>query len=179
MRSSLAAAFVICFIPAVQAADIENPFKNAKVGQWAEYKLSAAGLSGTTKMTIIAKDDKEVTYEVSGSLSIQGTETAIPAHKQTIDLTKPFDLLSATNLKAKNVKVEQDSEGKEKIKVGNKEYDTKWVKLKVTATIGAKTVASEYKMWFSKDVPVSGMVKMETTSGPAAITMELTGSGSK
>ena len=38
---------------------------------------------------------------------------------------------------------------------------------------------SEIKVWMSKDVPLSGMVKMEMTSNLANMTMELAGTGRK
>src|SRR5579862_7254520 len=121
MRILLTTALAVCFIPAVRAADIENPFKNAKVGEWTEYKMNLFGSTATMKMKVLAKDDKEATYELTGTISIQGNQTPIPAQKQTVDLTKPYDLLSATMVKGKNLKVEQDSDGAEKIKLGDKE----------------------------------------------------------
>jgi hypothetical protein len=40
-------------------------------------------------------------------------------------------------------------------------------------------VVSDYKMWFSKDVPLSGLVRMETTTSMLTMKLELIGSGRK
>lgn len=94
-------------------------------------------------------------------------------------MKQSYDAISAANLKQNNVKIDKEGEGTERIKVGGKEYETKWTKLKTTSGAGGVTVISEFKMWFSKQVPLSGLVKMETTTSGLAMTLELTGSGSK
>jgi len=177
MRSMIAAAIAVCFIPAARAADEENPFKNSKVGDWVEYKTSGAAFSGKTKMTITANDGKEVAYEVEGSFTANGIEMKAPVQKLKVDLTKPWDEIGAANMKALNLKIDTVGEGKEKLKLGDKEYDTKWKKLKATSTFNGMEMVSEYKMWYCKDVPVSGLVKMVTQVGTTQITLELTGSG--
>jgi hypothetical protein len=162
MRSMIAAALALGLISTARAADEENPFKNSKVGDWVEYKMSAAGFGGKTKMTITANDGKEVAYDVESTISANGKETTAPVQKMKVDLTKPWEPIAAANMKALNLKIDKVADGKEKIKLGDKEYDTKWTKLKATAKINGMDMVSEYKMWFSKDVPVSGLVKMET-----------------
>ena len=67
----LASAFVLVLAPvAAHAADDENPYKNAKVGDFANYKLtiSVAGqnVEGAITQTVTAKSDKEVTLKVTG-----------------------------------------------------------------------------------------------------------------
>jgi hypothetical protein len=79
-------------------------------------------------------------------------------------------------------KVVNEGEGREKIKVGDKECETKWIKLKSTTTFNNKTVESSYKMWFSKDVPMSGLVRLVTfgtTTSDMTTKVELTGFGRK
>jgi hypothetical protein len=41
------------------------------------------------------------------------------------------------------------------------------------------TVITENKMWFSKDVPLSGLVRMDTTVGTTTSKLELIGTGHK
>lgn len=177
MRPLILSALVVCFVPAIQAADDENPWKTAKVGDWVEYKSAGTGFSGKTKMTVTAKDDKEVTYEVTATFTFNGIEMTAPSQKKTIDLTKDYDAVSAANLQNNNTKIEKVGEGKEKLKIGDKEFDTKWVKLKSTTTVEGITVESEYKMWSCKDVPVGGLVRMDTSVSSITSTLELTGSG--
>jgi hypothetical protein len=179
MRVLLAVALLVSLVPALHAADDDNPYKKTKVGDWVEYKMTSATIAGKTKMTITAKDDKEVTYELTGTFSFMGKETVSPPQKIKVDLTKPYDQISAANLKANNTKIEKVGEGKEKLKVGDKEFDTTWRKLKATTTMGESIIITEYKMWFSKDVPMSGLVRMDTTAPGFTSKMELVGSGSK
>ena len=184
MRSILSAALLVSLASIACAADDENPFKKAKVGDWAEYKMTGPNVAGTTKMTIVAKDDKEVTYEVTSKFSAFGQETVAPAQKIKVDLTKSYDPVIAANLKQNNTKIEKLGEGSEKVKAGGKEIDAKWTKQRATTTVNDMKIVSDTKMWFSKDVPVSGMVKMESTTTVPGMpgtttTVELVNSGSK
>ena len=61
----LAAALAAALLPlAGRAADAENPYKNAKVGDYAAYtmamKVADQNLTGTITSTVTAKTDKEV-----------------------------------------------------------------------------------------------------------------------
>lgn len=75
-------------------------------------------------------------------------------------------------------------EGNETITVGGKSYSCRWAKVKVVATKPAP-IASTTKVWSSKSVPVTGLVKMESESVMTiggntmntTMTMQLTGSG--
>src|SRR5438105_14941960 len=111
--------------PAARAADDDNPYKKAKVGDYVVYKMNTKlgdfAIAGTVTQTVTAKSDTEVTIKVTAN--VMGMDT--PAQEQKIDLTKPFDPTKASNLPAgADVKVEKRQEGKEKGKVGGKEHDT-------------------------------------------------------
>jgi hypothetical protein len=180
MRSTFAFALLVYLVPVVLGADEENPLKKAKVGDWVEYKMTGTNnIEGKTKMTVVAKDDKEVTYEITGTFSFMGKETAIPVQKQKVDLTKSYDPIVAANLKETGAKIEKTGEGNEKLKVGDKEFDTKWTKLKATTTVNNITVVNEFQMWFAANVPLSGLVRMDTTAPGFTSKLELIGSGSK
>jgi hypothetical protein len=168
-----------CVVPAAHGANRENPFSFAKVGDWAEYKMTAQNIDGTTKMTIVSKDEKEVTYQIESSFSFMGNKTVEPVRTMKIDLTLPYDAISAANLKSNNVKIENLAEGKEKLNVADKEYDTTWTKLRATADTNGVRIVSEYQMWFCKSVPLGGLVRMDTNSGTFSSRLELVGSGSK
>ena len=120
MRSTMAFLSTLCFFSVVGADDMDNPFKNAKVGDWVEYKMTSSG-EGKFKLTVVAKDDKEVTYETTGSTPSMEKETTEPTQKVKIDLTKPYDLIMAGKPASKDTKIEKLCEGKEKLKLGNSE----------------------------------------------------------
>jgi len=186
-----AAVVAICCAPlAVRAADDENPYKNAKVGDFATYKMTmkVAGLNvgGTTTQSVTAKSEKEATVKTTGSFELMGNKQDIPEQTQMIDLTKPFDptkVGAGGGLPAgTDVKVEKGKEGKEKVKVGGKEYDCTWTTYTVKGKAGGQEISADVKAWMSKDMPL-GMVKMEMTADVAKMkmemTMELTESGNK
>jgi hypothetical protein len=175
----LAAVAGICLIPTALRAGDDNPFKKAKVGDWAEYKVTGLPYEARTKMTVVAADDKEVTYEVTASYTSMGKEIETPVQTLKVDLTKDYDPIIAANLKRTGTKIETTGEGTEKVKIGDKEFDTKWTKLKCTTTLNEFTVVSEYKMWLCKDVPLSGLVRMDSTIKDMTTRVELVRSGSK
>jgi len=175
-----AAALSLGLAPTAFAADEENPFKKAKVGDWASYKMTtmAMGINidAEMKTTVKSKDDKEVKITTTAIIN----KMEIPGQESTIDLTKPYDPTSTANLpKGSDAKVEKAGEGEETIEVGGKKYACKWLKMKVNAKVMGQDFESEVKVWMSKEVPLSGMVKMEMKSQIANMTMELkeTGSG--
>lgn len=181
----LAAALAVAVAPlAARAADEENPYKSVKVGDFATYKMKVSvgpiALDGTTTQSITAKTEKEATVKITAS--INGMEA--PAQEQKVDLTKPYDPTKVGGgLPAgTEATVEKGKDGKEKIKVGGKEYDTTWTTYKVKAKANGMDIDAEVKVWQSKDVPM-GMVKMEMTATVAKMdmkmTMELSESGNK
>ena len=75
--------------------------------------------------------------------------------------------------------IEKLDEGKEKLKAAGKTYDTKWTKLRATTMVNEMKIVVDHKMWFCKDVPLSGLVRMDTTVSEMTMKLELIGSGSK
>ncbi len=184
MKYLFSAALVVCLVPVTRAADDDNPFKNAKVGDWAEYKMTTAtggfNIEGKIKMEVTAKTDKEATLKTTAT--VNGME--VPGQETKIDLTKPYDPTSTAGLpKGTEATVKKDGDGKEKIKVGDKEYDTTWQKMKISAKSNGLDFDASTKIWMAKSVPLSGMVKMEMNTKIAnmevKMTMELSGHGSK
>src|SRR5262245_43935154 len=159
MRKMLPLAFVVFVVPSITLAQ-DSPFKNAKVGDSASYKISNSGTGRDSSVmitqTVKAKDEKEVTIETTGKIS-SGSKSVT----QKIDLTKPIDVLSImffTDLH--HMTFEITGNGSEKIKIGSKNYDCKWISGK-TSPKGIK-IESEVKLWFSDAAPLSGLVRMET-----------------
>jgi hypothetical protein len=157
---SFALLAVAAFPIAARAAD-DNPYKNAKVGDFVKYNIKSDGgivkSERTTLVTVTAKTDKEVT--IKSVVTIQGKDT--PATETKIDLTKPFDPLAAGAQKGATVKKLKD--GTEKIKVGDKEYDCNWTSYEIAAPAGSPAgLGGETKVWLCKDV-VGGVVKQTTS----------------
>ena len=169
-------AFAFLMPLASQGQDkIDNPFKNAKVGDYLAYKMTTTAkgkeFEMTVKQTVTEVNDKEVTLKTTSNF--MGLE--LPGQTNKIDLTKPYDIAAmATQGNAKGGKFEKTGEGKEKIKVGEKTYDCSWISGKVTADVKGKQIESDIKVWQSKTVPLSGAVKMEAKSKLGDVKMELT-----
>jgi hypothetical protein len=180
----LAAALTLAAAPVAFAADDENPYKKAKVGDFSTYKMTTkvpgGSVEGTMTQEVTAKDDKEATVRTSGKVS--GTD--IPPNDVKIDLTKPYDPTKATGPlpPGANVQVEKLKDGKEKIKVAGKEYDATWETYKMKITSGGMSFDAEMKVWQSKELAIP-ILKMEMTGEVQGmkmeVAMELTETGTK
>jgi hypothetical protein len=182
MKRLLSAAAVLVLLPHAGAEEKEHPFKNARAGDWAAYKTVTAAadqkLEGTLHTAVAARTDKEVTLR--SVFNANGMDILVPEVK--IDLTKPYDPFTAPNLpKGAEARAEVVGEGAEKVKVGDKEYDCVWRKVKLTGKAADAGFTGEGKVWTSKAVPISGVVKMEVSGASGnfkfSLTMELADSG--
>ena len=163
----------------------DNPLKNAKVGEWVEFvtKTQTMGQSMEvkSKQTVVAKDATSVTLRTE--MTVMGkktsTETKIPLNQPY----EPYKMGLPENVK---FTVTPLGSGSETVTVGGKAYACKWTKVKVVMT-APTAMDSTSKVWVCPDVPVTGMVKMETDSTIAAggmtmntkTVMEITGSGGR
>jgi hypothetical protein len=170
---SLAIVVLILSPLAVGAADEEHPFKAAKVGDYAKYSsvLKKAGLmtvKTTRTQTVTVASEKELTIKTVVENDNKDVQSKATEQEQKIDLTKPFDP-GVTNDVAPGLgalKWEKQKDGKEKVKVGNKEYDCTWTSY--TAMIPEKAgVEGEMKVWLSKDIPfvVKRTLTMKASGG--------------
>lgn len=165
----------------------DNPYRTAKVGDFATYKLKVkAGtveLDVQTTQTVTARTDKEATVKVTAT--VNGMEA--PAQEQKVDITKPFDPTRVDKgllPPGTEAEVKKDKDGTEKIKVGGKDYDATWTTYKVKAKSPGGDIDADVKVWVAKDVPM-GLVKMTMTADVAKAKMEMSmelsesGSGKK
>jgi len=163
-RSFVAVLVLAVASVTARGADEENPYKNAKVGDYAIYTLTTKGGEGTVTQTVTAKTDKEATVKVAIVITANGKEMKLPEQEMKVDLTKPYDPTQGANVPAgAEVKVEKDKEGKEKIKVAGKEYETTWTSYKMKVKAMGIELAGDTKVWIAKGVPM-GMVKTVTTT---------------
>jgi hypothetical protein len=174
----LTVALTIGFATAAVAAEPENPFKNAQVGDFVVYKatMSFGGMKQESKikMLVSGKDDRNVTLRTI--VEMNGMQK--PASETKVDLSKPYDPLALTpGINVKDIKVEKLGAGKEKIQAAGKDYDAEWERSKVTMKLGDRDFVTEVKAWKSKTVPLGGSVRMEMKSELFNMTMELIDSG--
>jgi hypothetical protein len=159
-------AIVTCFVafPVGGQEKNDNPLKNAKLGDFAVYKVTLKAddriIEVIVKKQVIAKSDTEVT------LNLTSTEMGKPRtpEKQKIDITKPYDPLTVMG---RAHKFEKTGDGKEKLKIGDKSYDCNWI-------TGKQVNDSKVKVWSSTSVPVLGVVKADFAG---ILLMELTDYG--
>jgi hypothetical protein len=185
----LAAALAACLAThAARAADEDNPYKNVKVGDYATFKMDVKIMgvptSGFVTQTVTAKTDKEATVSGSGKVEANGQKADLPPTEQKIDLTKPFDPTKVGGglPPGTEAKIEKLKEGKEKLKVAGKEYETTWTTYKLKGKALGQEVDADVKVWMSKDIPM-GSARMEMNGKiggkDIAMTLELTETGSK
>jgi hypothetical protein len=177
-------ALVLCVTMAVFAAD--NPYKNAKVGDWVEYTMTTTAMGHnmqmTSKQTVVAKDETSVTLRTE--MTSMGHK--MPPQEIKIPFNQPYEPYKLGARPESDAKATLIGEGNETITVGGKPYACHWVKMKVTST---KPQPSEgtMKVWNAADVPAGGMVKMEMDNEMAmgeqkmttTMVWELTGFGRK
>jgi hypothetical protein len=190
VRLTVALLAIIGAPIAARSADDDHPFKNAKVGDYANYKMSVkltgftdANLAGTSTQNVTARTDKEVTVKTTGVFEYMGNKQQIDPREEKIDLTVPFDPTKVSGLPpGADVKIQKEKDGKEKIKVAGKEYDCTWSTYKITGMVNGQAIAADVKAWISKEVSLA-TVKLEMSADIAKMklqmTMELTDTGNK
>jgi hypothetical protein len=171
------AAILVCLtMPAARAQDKgTNPYRQAKVGDYAVFKTTVkqmgASVEGSSKQTVVEKNDKELTLRVVTTQ--MGREIPLPDVK--IDLTRTYDVYDLATLGRRNpqARFEKTGDGKEQLKVGAKTLDCTWVKGKLSYEVMGNKIESEVTIWLSASAPLSGLVKMHTRSNLNEMTLEL------
>ncbi|HMP02360.1 MAG TPA: hypothetical protein PKD86_09070 [Gemmatales bacterium] len=173
----LLAVWMAATLPAHAQAD-DNPYRKAKVGQWVEYSSDFGGQTMTMRQTVTAKDEKFVTVKTEMKMG----PNAMPAQEQKISLEEPFDPAKmARNQNIPNAKIEtkQLDKSEDKIEVGGKTYTCTRVKIQTNIEVSGQKIESVATIWTNPDVPLSGMVRLQTETMGQSFTMDLKGFGDK
>jgi hypothetical protein len=151
---------LVVVAPAMRADDVENPMKQAKVGDWVSYKsvidYGTGPGEGTSKHVVTARDDKSLTLKLTPTYK----KKQLAARENKIDPTKPFDpfMLANQGKKPANAKIEKVGEGKEKLELDGKTYECKWTKIKMThKNAQSNEIVQNIKFWTCPDVPLGGL----------------------
>ena len=184
MRMRLLAGLLAIFgtLPMLSAEDKpDHPLKTAKLGEWVEYKLTAQGLPQalTIRHTVSDKTDTALTVRIDISMGSAKQPTKV----KTFSLTEPYDPLRMLQDEVGPFRgeIKMGNTGAETLKLNNKQYTTKWSEAVMTGEVMGKTVITKLKVWQSKEVPLSGMVrmdlKMDNMGALSEINMDLVGTG--
>ena len=175
LRTMLGIVVAVSLMSSAWSADAENPFKKAKVGDWVEYKIvnKAGGMNmdGSQKQTVTAKTDEECTVEVAMKMMGQEMKSSY-----TVKLNEKFDPMKQPGMDAT---VKELGTGEDKVTIDGKELNTKWVEAEVVTKAGGQEMKIKTKAWTSTEVPLGGLVKMDSDMGAMGkMNMELTKFGS-
>jgi hypothetical protein len=162
---SITVALTLLVVPVVARTaenDDFNPYKNAKVGDFATYKVNTKvgplTLPGMMTQSVTAKSEKEATLKVLSS--INGMD--LPSPPQTVDLTKPYDPTKGFTSGFEGT-IKKTKDGKEKVKVIGKEYEANWTSYDLEGKMSGMDIKANIKIWLSKEVTL-GVAKLEMTA---------------
>lgn len=142
------------------AAEGENPFKNAKVGDWVSYtttsKMAGMEMQMEMKQTVSKKTDEEATIDVSTKVHGQDIKSSF-----TVKLNEKYDPRKM-QMAGAEVEVKELGTGEEELDINGKKIKTKWAQYETTGKANGQPFNSKGKSWVSTEVPLGGMVKSET-----------------
>ena len=139
-------------LPVLSAPASDNPFGNAHVNDFVEYKNGNAIM----KLKIIKKDQTDAVMTIT---YLNGKQVVGEGPPIAISLQQPFDPLhmyfgpNTTRL----------GEGDETITVQGKAYKCHWVQAKFMSPLSHKEITE--KVWISADVPLTGLVRLDKGYG--------------
>ncbi|MCY3024244.1 MAG: hypothetical protein NTW87_35150 [Planctomycetota bacterium] len=172
------AALLLCFSVAVAGAADANPLTHASLGDWAAYKIAnkAGGFSveKETKYTVTRKTDAAVTIEIAREVGGQEATTSF-----TVDLAKKFDPRLLPFADKGEMTIKELDKGEDTLTVAGKTLKAAWSTFEAAGTHNGRPIALQGKSWLAPDVPLGGLVKLETESATGKRTMELKAFGTK
>jgi serine/threonine protein kinase len=158
------------------AAREGNPFKKVKIGDRAEYKITFVQnfsdrdgnklstellRAGVFLMEVTAKTEE--TAEIRAISPVRSGQTKEVTEE--IDLAEPYSprRLLTDLFPPRSGQFEQVDSGTEKVKVGEKEYETSRTKLTAKVKDGQGVALFTLTYWMSRSGPLGGLVRAELT----------------
>lgn len=150
-------------------AKVENPYRDAKVGDWVEWKSGDV----VVRHTVTARTEAKLTLRIDQTV---GGKKGPPV-EQVIDLKGPYPPAAAKDPEDETrTVVEKLGSGKETLTIGGTKYDCEWTKSRTTITFkGGKEFVSVSTVWHCKDVPLGGAVRTESVVNGQTHVTELSG----
>jgi hypothetical protein len=179
MKMQLLYALAVIFFASVTARAEEKgetPLHKAKVGDFLVYKVTSKSgeesltYEGTARHVLTAKTDKQARLEITRNLGAKSAMT----FKFGLQLSEANDALYFSLFRPASLGLElkegdevtenlgkKIGEGKEKVSLGDKNYDCTWLTFRKGSESRHQKVESEIKVWLCPTVPLTGIVKME------------------
>lgn len=159
-----------------RAAEADNPYKRAKVGDWVSYVTTTESdampgkQTTTVKQTVKARDEKEVTLLVE-EVNLMVAKGSDPVENKgsrdvKISLDNPyyphFDR-SIGITDDGNVAVIKVADGKESMTVAGKTLACQWTENSMSMKEKSEFMSASgtYKSWFCPEVPLHGVAKSD------------------
>lgn len=147
----------------------QTPFQKAKVGDWVEFKtvteLGGDIVTVVHKQTVAGISGEEASIEID----VDGKKA-----KKTVRLDEKFPpryiVGEADTFRGVEV-------GTEVLTVAGEKLKTHWVEVEALR----KDMKRKFKVWYSEEIPVSGLVRLESKRGPdgSVMTVSRFGLGSR
>jgi hypothetical protein len=168
----MSVAFLVLVVAAPPTPpETDNLYRSAKVGDWVEYMYPGPA-KVVSRQTVVARTAEKLTLKTE---TVLGSKT--DATETVIDLKGPYPPKDPKP--AYTTERETLETGKEKRTIQGRSLDCEVVKHRTTLTPTGKgkqsVVVSKY--WTSGDVPLGGLVRMETEVEGTKMVTELTGWG--
>jgi hypothetical protein len=167
-------AFLVLAPVLAAPPETDNLYRSAKVGDWVEYTYSGPP-KFVSRQTVTARTADKLTLKTEQIVEGKAGETT----ETVIDLTGPYPPAATDPRSAYTTKTELLETSKETRKVQGRSVECEVAKQRTTfKPIGkGKESVAVLKYWKSNDVPLGGLVRMETDVGSTKMVTELTAWG--
>lgn len=130
--------------PATEEKSMDHPWANAKVGDWAQYKTEAAGMTTEMKYTVTEVTADSVTYNM---------ETTVAGNTMSQTMTLPLTAPEAVATEATEAPAVEMTD--ETVEIAGQSLACK--------KSSVETEAGKVETWMSSQVRAGGLVKSVTS----------------